>query len=77
MTKKTELSKTIHLLGEILGNVIKEQEGRHVFNKIEKIRDFYGKCVIFIYFQIIINRHIYILSIYSIIKTIKKLFAFI
>ena len=38
MTKKIELSSTIHLLGEILGNVIKEQEGLSVFNKIEKIR---------------------------------------
>ena len=38
MTKKIELSSTIHLLGEILGNVIKEQEGLSIFNKIEKIR---------------------------------------
>ena len=38
MTKKIELSTTIHLLGEILGNVIKEQEGSSIFNKIEKIR---------------------------------------
>ena len=38
MTKKIELSRTIHLLGEILGNVIKEQEGISIFNKIEKIR---------------------------------------
>ena len=38
MTKKIALSKTIHLLGEILGNIIKEQEGLSVFNKIEKIR---------------------------------------
>ena len=38
MTKKIVLSKTIHLLGEILGNIIKEQEGLSVFNKIEKIR---------------------------------------
>ena len=36
--KKNELSSTIHLLGEILGNVIKEQEGISIFNKIEKIR---------------------------------------
>ena len=38
MTKKIELSTNIHLLGEILGNVIKEQEGSLIFNKIEKIR---------------------------------------
>ena len=38
MAKKIELSSTIHLLGEILGNVIKEQEGLSIFNKIEKIR---------------------------------------
>ena len=38
MAHKIELSKTIHLLGEILGLVIKEQEGSLIFNKIEKIR---------------------------------------
>ena len=38
MTNKIVLSKTIRLLGEILGNIIKEQEGISVFNKIEKIR---------------------------------------
>jgi phosphoenolpyruvate carboxylase len=38
MTKQIVLSKTIHLLGEILGNIIKEQESVSVFNKIEKIR---------------------------------------
>ena len=38
MTEKIVLSKTIRLLGEILGNIIKEQEGISVFNKIEKIR---------------------------------------
>ncbi len=38
MTKKIELSKTIHLLGDILGLVIKEHEGQSIFNKIEKIR---------------------------------------
>ena len=38
MTNKIVLSKTIRLLGEILGNIIKEQEGLSVFNKIEKIR---------------------------------------
>ena len=38
MTEKIVLSKTIRLLGEILGNIIKEQEGLSVFNKIEKIR---------------------------------------
>ena len=38
MTKKIKLSSTIHLLGEILGNVIKKQEGLLIFNKIEKIR---------------------------------------
>ena len=30
------LSKTVHLLGEILGLVIKEQEGFSLFNKVEK-----------------------------------------
>ena len=38
MIHKIELSKTIHLLGKILGLVIKEQEGSLIFNKIEKIR---------------------------------------
>ena len=38
MAQKIELSKTIHLLGKILGLVIKEQEGSLIFNKIEKIR---------------------------------------
>ncbi len=38
MTKKKELSSTIHLLGNILGKVIKKQEGESIFNKIEKIR---------------------------------------
>ena len=38
MTEKIVLSKTIRLLGEILGNIIKEQEGLSLFNKIEKIR---------------------------------------
>ena len=38
MTKKIVLSKTIRMLGEILGNIIKEHEGLSVFNKIEKIR---------------------------------------
>ena len=33
-----KLSKIIHLLGEILGLVIKEQEGISSFNKVEKIR---------------------------------------
>ena len=37
MTEKIVLSKPIRLLGEILGNIIKEQEGLSVFNKIEKI----------------------------------------
>ena len=39
--KKTpilKLSKIVHLLGEILGIVIKEQEGISFFNKVEKIR---------------------------------------
>ena len=36
MAQKIELSKTIHLLGEILGLVIKEQEGSLIFNKVEK-----------------------------------------
>ena len=38
MIHKIELSKTIHLLGKILGLVIKEQEGSQIFNKVEKIR---------------------------------------
>ena len=38
MVHKIELSKTIHLLGKILGLVIKEQEGSLIFNQIEKIR---------------------------------------
>ena len=38
MVQNIKLSKTIHLLGEILGLVIKEQEGVSIFNKIEKIR---------------------------------------
>ena len=33
-----KLSKIIHLLGEILGLVIKEQEGITSFNKVEKLR---------------------------------------
>ena len=33
-----KLSKIIHLLGEILGLVVKEQEGVTFFNKVEKIR---------------------------------------
>ena len=33
-----KLSKIIHLLGEVLGMVIKEQEGVSFFNKVEKIR---------------------------------------
>ena len=33
-----KLSNTIHLLGKILGLVIKEQEGIKLFNKVEKIR---------------------------------------
>jgi len=45
MVKKTKykniailkLSKIVHLLGKILGLVIKEQEGVYFFNKIEKI----------------------------------------
>ena len=36
--RSIELSKIIHLLGKILGLVIKEQEGISYFNKIEKIR---------------------------------------
>jgi len=49
MTKKTnykkktttlKLSKIVHLLGKILGLVIKEQEGTFLFNKIEKIRTY-------------------------------------
>ena len=38
MSRKTELSETIHILGEVLGRVIKDQEGISAFNKIEKIR---------------------------------------
>ncbi len=33
-----KLSDTVHLLGNILGSVIKEQEGSSLFNKVEKIR---------------------------------------
>ena len=33
-----QLSKVVSLLGKILGKVIKEQEGKNYFNKIEKIR---------------------------------------
>tara|TARA_Y100000590_G_scaffold12621_1_gene15345 strand:+ start:5123 stop:7840 length:2718 start_codon:yes stop_codon:yes gene_type:complete len=33
-----ELSKIVSLLGKILGTVIKEQEGIHLYNKIEEIR---------------------------------------
>ena len=33
-----KLSKIIHLLGEILGLVVKEQEGISFYNKVEKIR---------------------------------------
>ena len=33
-----ELSNTVRLLGEILGLVIKEQEGTSLFNKVENIR---------------------------------------
>ena len=33
-----KLSKIINLLGNILGLVIKEQEGVSLFNKVEKIR---------------------------------------
>ena len=38
MFKNNDLSATIHLLGEILGKVIKKQENISIFNKIEKIR---------------------------------------
>ena len=37
-TKNIELSKIISLLGNILGKVVKEQEGIRVYNKIEQIR---------------------------------------
>ena len=37
-TTTLKLSKIVHLLGKILGLVIKEQEGIFLFNKIEKIR---------------------------------------
>ena len=33
-----KLSKTVHLLGKILGLVIKKQEGTSLFNKVENIR---------------------------------------
>ena len=33
-----ELSKIVRLLGEILGNVIKEQEGKPYYDKVEEIR---------------------------------------
>ena len=36
--KNIELSKIISLLGNILGKVVKEQEGIEVYNKIEQIR---------------------------------------
>jgi len=36
-TTTLKLSKIVHLLGKILGLVIKEQEGTLLFNKIEKI----------------------------------------
>ena len=38
MNKNNDLSATIHLLGEILGKVIKKQENVLIYNKIEKIR---------------------------------------
>ena len=38
MNQTTDLSEIIHILGEVLGCVIKEQEGISAFNKIEKIR---------------------------------------
>jgi phosphoenolpyruvate carboxylase len=37
-TKNIELSKIISLLGNILGKVVKEQEGTEVYNRIEQIR---------------------------------------
>jgi len=37
-TKNIELSKIISLLGNILGKVVKKQEGIGVYNKIEQIR---------------------------------------
>ena len=36
--KNVELSKNINLLGNILGKVVKEQEGIKLYNKIEQIR---------------------------------------
>ena len=36
--QEIKLSKIIHLLGEILGLIVKEQEGISYFNKVEKIR---------------------------------------
>ena len=50
MVKKTKyknlailkLSKIVHLLGKILGLVIKEQEGISFFNKMKKL-DFYQR----------------------------------
>ena len=33
-----KLSNTVHLLGKILGLVIKKQEGTSLFNKVENIR---------------------------------------
>ena len=33
-----ELSKLVSLLGKILGFVVKEQEGKLLYNKIEEIR---------------------------------------
>ena len=33
-----KLSRTVHLLGKVLGSVIKEQEGTTLYNKVERIR---------------------------------------
>ena len=33
-----KLSNTVHLLGKILGLVIKKQEGTSLYNKVENIR---------------------------------------
>ncbi len=38
MDQNYKLSKIIHLMGEVLGSVIKEQEGHSYFEKVEKIR---------------------------------------
>ena len=40
MTKKIELSSTIHLLGEILGSVIKKQENTAILIRLKRLELF-------------------------------------